>query len=120
MLSEKALEAAAWEGVRAMFERRHGEGTCPDSRLRDLKAANEIGETWEEYLLAGRAAITAYLSALKAEGLVIVPVEPTEAMLAAGRESATPVLVAGPIQPQLRARLAMQYRAMLSAHEDGK
>lgn len=64
-----AVERAVWEGVRAMFESRHGVGTCPDDRLEDLKAANKIGETWEEYLIACRAALSAMRPAIDREKL---------------------------------------------------
>jgi|GEM_PF-4524289 len=34
-LTADKLDAAIWEGVRAVFESRHGEGSCPDARLLD-------------------------------------------------------------------------------------
>lgn len=64
---------------------------------------------WEGYVEDAEIAITAYLAAMKAEGFVMVPVEPTEGML-------------GVIESHHRVRVAAVYRAMLAAstlHDDG-
>lgn len=53
-----------------------------DSAIDDRKRYAD--EVWEEYLDAADAAITAHLKALADAGYVVVPREPTEAMLDAG------------------------------------
>jgi DNA-binding transcriptional ArsR family regulator len=95
MLSEKALEAAAAE-ILSMKP-------IADGRM------------------AARSAITAYLSALKEEGLVIVPSEPTEAMRAAADGELDCAGANDLIEVELRDALGVRvYRTMLSAYEDGK
>lgn len=75
MISPQAIEA----GARAIYEGRNGKGCKPWSL--QTKAHKE------PYLHDAQACLTA---ALAADGMALVPVEPTEAMLAAGHDHAVP------------------------------
>jgi hypothetical protein len=101
-LSEKALEAALLAGP-----------IDDDCDFFDT-VAGFIAMSDEENRMVLRSAITAYLSALKAEGMVIVPSEPTEAMMRSA------IMVRVMQENQGYKDTAEIYRAMLSAHEDGK
>jgi DNA-binding transcriptional ArsR family regulator len=92
MLSEKALEAAVESVCEAMRENRV-------SRLH-------------------HDAVRAVLKALEAEGLVIVPSEPTEVMKYYGARN----MFKSGHSPSRRDKeiIASIYRVMLSAHDDGK
>lgn len=83
-VADQEIDTAVWEGVRAVFERRHGSGTCPNDRLSDLKHANRDGETWQEYVVSARAAISAYISALESQGLKIVTEDQLKDTMAKG------------------------------------
>ena len=71
---------------------------------------SEIG--WEHYTLDAEEVVTA----LSEKGMVIVPKEPTEAMLIDGSASLRNFYSEDGPYPRTKA----VYRAMLSAHEDGK
>ena len=123
-VADQEIDTAVWEGVRAVFERRHGSGTCPNDRLSDLKHANRDGETWQEYVVSARAAISAYISALESQGLKIVPVEPTEAMVKAVGGGYPPHWPAPGVDAKRDAAvmadnmvIVNRYRAMLNAVE---
>jgi hypothetical protein len=92
---------------------------------------NCIRPTWREATASekARAAITAYLSALAAEGLVVVPREPTQAMLDA-IVTYPAELVAARNDPAYTAQMqaatlaeralaAQRYRAMIEAAREG-
>jgi len=60
--------------------------------------------SYSGYTIAVSAAISAYLSSLEAKGMVVVPSEPTEAMIQAGQD----------VEP-LHSTSADFYRAMIAA-----
>lgn len=78
---------------------------------RDPNTPDEtIERAWTAYCGQARAAITAHLSALQAQGMVIVPKKPTISMVVEGRNGGEV-----PVDHQGRTDVAAIYRAMITA-----
>ena len=62
-----------------------------------------------------KAAIRAYHEWLEANGLAIVPVEPTERMLEAARRAAIPMVYLDSLTARQDLEIGARYRAMIAA-----
>jgi hypothetical protein len=100
MIDPKAIESAA----RAIVRR-----NCPSVTDGDVE------EMSEGYVPDAQAALTAYHKHLAEAGLVIVPAEPTEAMVKAGVDLAFRIR----LSPEYSWKDYMRdlHRAMIAAHE---
>lgn len=78
-INEKALEAGIRAGIASAFN-----CSPSDDTVSNVLAANKANGAWAGIIPTSQAAITAYLSAIEGAGFVVVPVDPTEAMRAAG------------------------------------
>ena len=96
-MNQRALELSAL----AMIKWMHG----PQAEFEHFAPGIKAG-----LLEQAQECITAYEAHLKAEGFVVVPVEPTEAMLKAGRNHAVPSTQ----------NIGAIYTAMLSAATTGE
>ena len=84
----------------------------------DLASPNPYAINADKCGRAIRAAISAYLSALEAQGLKIVPVEPTEAMLYEADERMRKWIPMPTYRGEYTSVLKDAYAAMLNASQD--
>jgi hypothetical protein len=79
-MNEKIVEAVARQIVMTQLTRQYiGE-------LANIGVMIEIDRVWPEFVPEARAALAAHEAALAEAGMVIVPREPTKAMLGAGAD----------------------------------